>query len=111
MRKVRLRTVLAVLVVIALIVIFALKAPAFDVSKYEVTGNHYYSDQEIANMGNCALGVNIFTGVDCGDIRDRLAKESRLQPSYTATVLWSSMKRERSSGRPPSILRSRCSED
>ena len=75
MRKVRLRTVLAVLVVIALMVIFALKAPAFNVSKYEVTGNHYYSDQEVANMGNCALGVNIFTGVDCGDIRDRLAKD------------------------------------
>ena len=75
MRKVRLRTVLAVLVVIVLMVVFALKAPAFNVSKYEVKGNKYYSDQEIVNMGNCAPGVNIFTGVDCGDIRDRLAKD------------------------------------
>ncbi len=75
MRKVRLRTILTVLVVAALCVLFALKAPAFNVSKYEVTGNRYYTDDEIANMGNCNLGVNIFTGVDCGDIRDRLMKD------------------------------------
>jgi cell division protein FtsQ len=56
-------------------VIFALKAPAFNVSKFEVNGNRYYTDDEIANMGNCNLGVNIFTGVDCGDIRDRLMRD------------------------------------
>ena len=75
MRRIRLRTILAVLVILALMVIFALKAPAFNVSKFEVNGNKYYTDDEIANMGNCNLGVNIFTGVDCGDIRDRLMKD------------------------------------
>lgn len=75
MKKVRLRTVLTVLAVIALMIVFALKAPAFNVSKYEVEGNRYYTDDEIVNMGHADMGVNIFTGVDCGDIRDRLMKD------------------------------------
>ena len=75
MKKVRLRTVLTVLAVIVLMVIFALKAPAFNVSKYEVEGNRYYTDDEIVNMGHADMGVNIFTGVDCGDIRDRLMRD------------------------------------
>ena len=75
MKKVRLRTVLTVLAVIVLMVIFALKAPAFNISKYEVEGNRYYTDDEIVNMGHADMGVNIFTGVDCGDIRDRLMRD------------------------------------
>ena len=39
MKKVRLRTILTVIAIIALSVLFALKAPAFNVSKYEVNGN------------------------------------------------------------------------
>lgn len=75
MRKVRLRTILTAIAILVLMVVFALKAPAFNVSRYEVNGNKYYTDDQIANMGNCSLGVNIFTGVDCGDIRDRLVKD------------------------------------
>lgn len=75
MKKVRLRTILAILAIIALMILFALKAPAFNVSKYEVQGNHYYTDDEIVNMGHCELGVNIFTGVDSADIRERLMRD------------------------------------
>ncbi len=75
MKKVRLRTVLTVIAIIVLMVVFALKAPAFNVSKYEVEGNRYYTDDEIINMGHADTGVNIFTGVDCGDIRDRLMRD------------------------------------
>ena len=75
MKKVRLRTILAVIAIVALSVLFALKAPAFNVSKYEVNGNKYYTDDEIVNMGHCDYGKNIFTGVDCGDIRERLMRD------------------------------------
>ena len=75
MRQIRLRTILAALAIVVLMVIFALKAPAFNVSNFEVNGNRYYTDDEITNMGNCSLGANIFTGVDCGDIRDRLMRD------------------------------------
>ena len=75
MRRVRLRTIVAVIAIVILMVIFALKAPAFNVTKYEVNGNHYYTNDEIVNMGGGDTGVNIFTGVDCGDIRDRLLRD------------------------------------
>ncbi len=75
MKKVRLRTVLIALAIVALMVVFALKAPAFNVSRFEVEGNRYYTDNEIVNMGHADYGVNIFTGVDCGDIRDRLMRD------------------------------------
>ena len=75
LRKVRGWTIFGILVGIAVLVIVALKAPAFNVTGYEIEGNHYYSDDEIINMGNCNTGETIFTGVDCGDIRDRLMKD------------------------------------
>ena len=44
----------------------------FDVQKYEVTGNHYYSDQEVVNISNAATGVNIFRRDNVKNIRSRL---------------------------------------
>ena len=39
-----------------------LSSPMFDVEKYEIDGNNYYSDDEIMVMGNCQKGGNIFWG-------------------------------------------------
>ncbi len=75
LRKVRGWTIAGILVGIAVLVLVALKAPAFNVANFEVNGNHYYTDNEIINMGAVSEGENIFTGVDCSDIRDRLLKD------------------------------------
>ena len=75
LRKVRGWTILGIIILIAVLIAVALKAPAFNVAKFEVNGNHYYSDKEIINMGNLSSGENIFTGVDCSDVRDRLMKD------------------------------------
>nr|WP_288793748.1 FtsQ-type POTRA domain-containing protein [uncultured Eubacterium sp.] len=49
-----------------------LMSSVFDVQKYEVTGNHYYSDQEVVNISNAATGVNIFRRDNVKNIRRRL---------------------------------------
>ena len=79
LRRVRLWTVLAVLVILMGIIIFALTAPLFNVSSVDVTGNHYYTDDEIIYMADCSEEVNIFTGVDCKDIRERLMKDPYME--------------------------------
>lgn len=79
MRRVRLMVILAFIVIIGLIVLFGLKAPAFNVTNVEVTGNHYYSDDEIINMANASYDVNIFSDVDCRNIRDRLMKDPYME--------------------------------
>jgi len=50
--------------------------PIFNVEKYEVEGNSYYTDDEILVMGNCKTGGNMFWDVDTGDIKKRLSKDS-----------------------------------
>lgn len=75
LRRVKALTVLAIIAILGILVIFALKAPVFNVTEVEVSGNHYYSDDEIINMADCSEDVNIFTGIDPGDIRDRLMKD------------------------------------
>ncbi len=75
LRKVKALTALAIIAIIGIVVIFGLKSPAFNVDEVKVSGNHYYTDDEIINMADCTEGANIFTGIDCGDIRDRLMKD------------------------------------
>ena len=75
LRKVKELTVLAVIAILGIVVIFGLKSPAFNVAEVQVSGNHYYTDDEIINMADCTEGANIFTGIDCSDIRERLMKD------------------------------------
>lgn len=49
-----------------------LMSSVFDVQKYEVTGNHYYSDQEVVNISDAATGVNIFRRDNVKNIKKRL---------------------------------------
>jgi cell division protein FtsQ len=70
-------------IIIVLIVgggIYAFAAsPLFDVKSYEVTGNSYYTADEIIIMGNCKIGGNIFWGSACGDIKGRLEKDAYIE--------------------------------
>ena len=67
--------------------VFMIKAPFFDVSKFEVQGNNYYSDEEILVMGNCKTGGNIFVGTDTGDIKERLEKDAYMVSVKVKRVL------------------------
>ena len=67
--------------------VFVIKAPFFDVSKFEVLGNNYYSDEEVLVMGNCKTGGNIFIGTDTGDIKARLEKDAYMVSVQVKRVL------------------------
>lgn len=60
-------------------VIFFLKSPIFNVAKYNIIGNSYYTDEEILNMGNCTIGNNIFIGINGGDIAGRLEQDPYME--------------------------------
>ncbi|MBR5516361.1 MAG: FtsQ-type POTRA domain-containing protein [Firmicutes bacterium] len=47
----------------------------FNVQAFKVTGNSYYSAEEILVMGNCKTGGNIFWGGNLKDIEERLEKD------------------------------------
>lgn len=47
----------------------------FNVQAFKVTGNSYYSAEEILVMGNCKTGGNIFWGGNLKDIETRLEKD------------------------------------
>ena len=67
--------------------VFMIKAPFFDVSKFEVLGNNYYSDEEVLVMGNCKTGGNIFIGTDTGYIKARLEKDAYMVSVQVKRVL------------------------
>ncbi len=56
-----------------------LASPMFDIAKYEVEGNSYYSDDEILIMGGCKTGGNIFWEAGLSDIQERLSKDAYMQ--------------------------------
>ena len=78
-RRFRGFTVLIIILAMAGTVIYGLKSPHFNVEKYEVEGNAYYTDEEIINMGDCDTGVNIFTGFKPSDIREQLMKDPYME--------------------------------
>lgn len=47
----------------------------FNVQAFKVTGNSYYSAEEILVMGDCKTGGNIFWGAKLKDIETRLEKD------------------------------------
>ncbi len=56
-----------------------LSLPVFNIAKYEVEGNRYYSADEILIMGNCKTGGNIFWKAGISDIEERLSKDAYMQ--------------------------------
>ena len=51
-RKIKFVVKLGVFLLICGAVVFMLKAPFFNVAKFEVDGNNYYTEEEILVMGN-----------------------------------------------------------
>lgn len=86
-RKIKFVVKLGVFLLICGAVVFMLKAPFFNVTKFEVDGNNYYTEDEILVMGNCKTGGNIFIGTDTGDIRTRLEKDAYMVSVKVKRVL------------------------
>lgn len=61
--------------------------PLFDVKSFEITGNSYYSDDEIMTMGNCTTGGNIFWGSSIGEIKGRLEKDPYMEKVRVKRIL------------------------
>ncbi len=59
----------------------------FNVKAYDITGNSYYSDEEIIVMGNCKTGGNIFWGINLKDIETRLEKDAYMESVKVKRVL------------------------
>ncbi len=78
-RKIKFWVKVATFLGICAVLVFAFKAPFFNVKKFEVRGNGYYTAEEIINMGNCKTGKNIFIGTDCKDIERRLEKDAYME--------------------------------
>lgn len=85
---------MAVLIVICLAAVFLLKAPLFQVDKYIIEGNHYYTDDEIKVMGNCKEGGNIFIGTSCKDIKKRLGRDAYMEDVKVKRILPDTIKIE-----------------
>ena len=69
-----LRALIAAAIVIGLGLF--LSSDFFAVTKIDVEGNYYYTDNEIITMAQAKTGVNIFREFFASDIRDRLKKNS-----------------------------------
>ena len=80
-RKKRMSPLMKLLILIAVVggCIAFLASPMFDIAKYEVDGNIYYSDDEILVMGGCKTGGNIFWEAGLSDIQERLKKDAYMQ--------------------------------
>ncbi len=73
---------LAKLLILALIVGSLYKwltSDMFLIQSYEVTGNSYYSDEEILVMGKCETGSNIFFNAGLKEIKERLSKDAYME--------------------------------
>ena len=73
---------LRLLIFIALIVgaVFALRSELFDVKKFEISGNNYYTAAQIQEMSGLKTGVNMF------EQKLGPAKEALLEDPYIKTV-------------------------
>ena len=74
-RKSPLGKLLAFIGIVAGVLIIA-STSYFNVKSYEITGNSYYSKEEIVVMGDCKTGGNIIWGTDLKDIKARLEKDA-----------------------------------
>jgi cell division protein FtsQ len=70
---------LLVLILLMGAIYAGLSLPVFNIAKYEVEGNRYYSADEILIMGNCKTGGNIFWKAGISDIEERLSKDAYMQ--------------------------------
>ena len=93
-RKIKFWTKFIVLILLCLAAVFLLKAPLFQVNKYVIDGNRYYTDDEIKVMGNCKTGGNIFIGTSCKDIKKRLSRDAYMEEVKVKRILPDTIKIE-----------------
>ena len=85
-KKSLLGKLLAFIGIIAGVIIIA-STSYFNVKSFEITGNSYYSDEEITVMGNCKTGENIFWGISLGEIEERLQKDAYMADVKVKRIL------------------------
>ena len=68
----RVRLIVLIVILAALVFGGLLMTPLFSVKHVEVEGNSYYSDEEVSNIANISKGGNLFRSVSFSQIRERL---------------------------------------
>jgi cell division protein FtsQ len=86
-RKVSLLVKLLLTAAICTGVYFFASSSFFNVTSFEVSGNSYYSEDEILTMGNCKTGGNIFWGSGCKEIKSRLEKDAYMEKVKVKRIL------------------------
>lgn len=95
-KKPKVSLLLKLLIAIAVLagIYFFASSSYFNVTSFEVTGNSYYTEDEILVMGNCQTGGNIFWGSHVGEIKDRLEKDAYMEKVKVKRVLPDTIKIE-----------------
>ena len=80
-KKSKLSLLLKLLITVAVLagLYFFASSSYFNVTSFEVSGNSYYTEEEILIMGGCQTGGNIFWGSDVGQIRERLERDAYME--------------------------------
>ena len=86
-RKVSLLLKLLIAMAVLAGLYFFASSSYFNVTSFEVTGNSYYTEEEILVMGDCKTGGNIFWGSNVGEIKDRLEKDAYMEEVKVKRVL------------------------
>jgi len=91
-KKIKFIIKLSIFLVVVFLIVFLLKGSPFNVKNYEITGNVYYTEDEIMNMADCKTGGNIFIGTDYKEMKTRLSRdpyfeEIKISPKFPNTVM------------------------
>ena len=80
-KRSKLSLLLKLLITVAVLagLYFFASSSYFNVTSFEVSGNSYYTEEEILIMGGCQTGGNIFWGSDVGQIRERLERDAYME--------------------------------
>ena len=86
-KRISLLVKLIIIAAVGIGIYFFASSQLFDVTSFEVSGNAYYSEDEIMTMGNCKTGKNIFWGAGVGDIKKRLEKDPYMEKVKVKRIL------------------------
>ena len=71
--------VLFLILIISIGLLIFSRSNVFQVKKFVIEGNAYYTDEEIRIMGGCEKGANLFWGINCGEIKSRLEQDTYMK--------------------------------
>ena len=71
--------VLFLILIISIGLLIFSRSNVFQVKKFVIEGNAYYTDEEIRIMGGCEKGANLFWGINCAEIKSRLEQDTYMK--------------------------------